>query len=139
MVGEATRGQAAEIDTMTSAGRMIFGIFATLAELEYDLIREGATAGLDAARVRWRKGGRKFALTKAQIRLAQAAMANRDTSVAAFAAEPSLKLYRFVDANGNLRDNGKRALSAWRRILHSRASEPSNCHSRTFLTCHGAG
>jgi DNA invertase Pin-like site-specific DNA recombinase len=74
-------GQGAEIDTTTSAGRMIFGIFATLAELERDLIRERTTEGLAAARARGRKGGRKFALTKAQVRLVQAAMANRDTSL----------------------------------------------------------
>lgn len=108
-------GQGAEIDTTTSAGRMIFGIFATLAEFERDLIRERTMAGLSAARARGRKGGRKFALTKAQVRLAQAAMANRDTSVAALAAELGVKpvtLYRYVDANGNLRDHGKRVLSA---------------------------
>ena len=40
-------------------------------------------AGLKAARARGRRGGRKFALTKAQVRLAQAAMAHRDTSVSA--------------------------------------------------------
>ncbi len=39
-------------------------------------------AGLAAARARGRKGGRKFALTKAQVRMAQAEMASRDTSVA---------------------------------------------------------
>ncbi|WP_170139762.1 recombinase family protein, partial [Cereibacter changlensis] len=90
-------------------------IFATLADFERDLIRERTMAGLAAARARGRKGGRKFALTKAQVRLAQAAMANRDTSVAALAAELGVKpvtLYRYVDANGNLRDHGKRVLSA---------------------------
>jgi predicted DNA-binding transcriptional regulator YafY len=42
-------------------------------------------------------------------------MSNRDTSVAALAAERGVKpatLYRYVDANGNLRDHGKRVLSA---------------------------
>ncbi len=61
-------------------------------------------AGLAAARARGRKGGRKFALTKAQVRLAQAAMANRDTSVATLAAELGVKpvtLYRYVDASRN--------------------------------------
>ena len=94
---------------------MISGIFATLAEFERDLIRERTMAGLAAARARGRKGGRKFALTKAQVRLAQAAMANRDTSVADLAAELGIKpvtLYRYVDALGNLRDHGKRVLSA---------------------------
>ena len=37
----------------------IFGIFATLAEFERDLIRERTMAGLAAARARGRKGGRK--------------------------------------------------------------------------------
>lgn len=107
-------GQGAEIDTTTSAGRMIFGIFATLAEFERDLIRERTMAGLEAARARGRKGGRKFALTKAQVRLAQAAMANRDTSVSELCKELGVRpvtLYRYVDPNGNLRDHGKQVLN----------------------------
>ena len=40
-----------------------------------DLIRERTMAGLAAARARGRRGGRKFELTKNQIRLAQSAMA----------------------------------------------------------------
>lgn len=106
-------GQGAEIDTTTSAGRMIFGIFATLAEFERDLIRERTMAGLSAARARGRRGGRKFALTKAQVRLAQAAMANRDTAVSELCKELGIRpvtLYRYVDPSGNLRDYGKRVL-----------------------------
>ena len=64
-------GKGAQIDTTTASGRMVFGIFATLAEFERDLIRERTMAGLASARARGRKGGRKFALTKAQVRLAQ--------------------------------------------------------------------
>ena len=67
-------GQGAQIDTTTVAGRLVFGIFAALAEFERELIRERTRAGLKAARPRGRKGGRKFALSKAQVRLAQAAM-----------------------------------------------------------------
>lgn len=70
-------GKGAQIDTTTPSGRMVFGIFATLAEFERDMIRERTMAGLAAARARGRKGGRKFALSKAQVRLAQAAMAQR--------------------------------------------------------------
>lgn len=106
-------GRGAEIDTTTSVGRMIFGIFATLAEFERDLMRERTMAGLAAARARGRKGGSKFSLTKARARLVQAAMAKRDTSVSALAAELGVKpvtLYRYVDVNGNLRDHGKRVL-----------------------------
>ena len=58
-----------------------------LAEFERELIRECTLAGLEAVRARGRQGCRKFALTKAQVRLARAAMRNRDTSVAEFAQE----------------------------------------------------
>jgi len=107
-------GQGAQIDTTTAAGRLSFGIFATLAEFESELIRERIMAGLAAARARGRKGGRKFALTKAQVRLAQAAMANRDTSVSDLCNELGVKpvtLYRYVDPNGKLRDYGNRVLN----------------------------
>lgn len=106
-------GKGAQIDTTTASGRMVFGIFATLAEFERDLIRERTMAGLAAARARGRKGGRKFALTKAQVRLAQAAMAQRDTSVSDLCKELGIErvtLYRYVGPKGELRDYGKRVL-----------------------------
>ena len=107
-------GQGAQIDTTTSAGRLSFGIFAALAEFETELIRERTMAGLQAARARGRKGGRKFALTKAQVRMAQAAMANRDTSVAQLCKELGISpvtLYRYVDPKGNLRAAGMQVLA----------------------------
>ena len=107
-------GQGAQIDTTTAAGRLSFGIFAALAEFESELIRERTMAGLQAARARGRKGGRKFALTKAQVRMAQAAMANRDTSVAELCKELGVRpvtLYRYVDPKGKLREYGERVLA----------------------------
>ncbi len=104
-------GQGAHIDTTTAAGRLSFGIFAALAEFESELIRERTMAGLRAARARGRKGGRKPALTKAQVRTIQAAMAHRDTPVSELCNELGISpvtLYRYVDPQGNLRDHGKR-------------------------------
>ena len=57
-------GQGAHIDTTTASGKLVFGIFAALAEFERELIRERTMAGLQAARARGRKGGRKFGLSK---------------------------------------------------------------------------
>jgi DNA invertase Pin-like site-specific DNA recombinase len=52
------------IDTTTPQGRLVFNIFASLAEFEHDLIRERTQAGLKAARARGRKGGRPPGLSK---------------------------------------------------------------------------
>ena len=51
-------GQGANIDTTTANGKLIFGIFASLAEFERELIAERTIAGLKAARARGRLGGR---------------------------------------------------------------------------------
>jgi DNA invertase Pin-like site-specific DNA recombinase len=46
------------INTTTATGKLIFNIFASLAEFERDIIRERTRAGLEAARARGRNGGR---------------------------------------------------------------------------------
>jgi DNA invertase Pin-like site-specific DNA recombinase len=61
------------IDTTTAQGRLVFNIFAALAEFERDLIRERTQAGLKAARVRGRKGGRPGGLPKQAKATAMAA------------------------------------------------------------------
>lgn len=61
------------IDTTTPQGRLIFNIFASLAEFERDLIRERTQAGLQAARARGRKGGRPPGLSKKAKATAMAA------------------------------------------------------------------
>ena len=48
-------GQGAQIDTTAAAGRLVFSIFAALAEFERELIRERTLAGLTAARTQWRQ------------------------------------------------------------------------------------
>ena len=51
------------IDTSTINGKLTFHLFAALAEFERALVRERTRAGLDAARARGRKGGRRHRLT----------------------------------------------------------------------------
>jgi DNA invertase Pin-like site-specific DNA recombinase len=54
------------IDTTSSTGRLVFGIFATLSEFERDLILERTMAGLAAARARGCAGGRPRLMTVAE-------------------------------------------------------------------------
>ena len=58
------------IDTTTPGGRLVFHIFAALAEFERNLIRERTHAGLAAARARGRQGGRRPKLGEKQRTLA---------------------------------------------------------------------
>src|ERR1700674_2501584 len=58
-------GQGANIDTTTASGRLVFGVFAALAEFERELIRERTLAGLSSARARGRNGGRPHTITTA--------------------------------------------------------------------------
>jgi len=60
------------IDTTSSGGRLVFHIFGSLAEFERDLIRERTMAGLQAARARGRKGGRKPAMSDTDTKKAAA-------------------------------------------------------------------
>ena len=66
-------------DTTTGSGRLVFHVFGALAEFERALIRERTGAGLAAARARGRKGGRKKALTPAQVE--QMRVLARDPSI----------------------------------------------------------
>jgi DNA invertase Pin-like site-specific DNA recombinase len=73
------------IDTTTSTGRLVFHIFAALAEFERELIAERAAVGRAAARARGRVGGRPAKLSPAQVALARARYEARDITVAEIA------------------------------------------------------
>lgn len=64
------------IDTTSPGGRLVFHIFGALAEFEHDLIRERTHAGLEAARARGRKGGRKCVMSDSDVRKAIAMLAD---------------------------------------------------------------
>ena len=107
-------GQGANIDTTTANGRLVFGIFAALAEFERELIIERTKARLASARARGRNGGRKPKMTSAKLRLAQAAMGKPETKVAELCTELVVTrqtLYRHVDAKGELRPDGLKLLA----------------------------
>ncbi len=107
-------GQGAAIDTTTAAGKLVFGIFAALAEFERELISERTVAGLASARARGRKGGRPFKMTAAKLRLAMAAMGQPETIVGDLCKELGVTrqtLYRHVSPKGELRPDGMKLIS----------------------------
>lgn len=63
------------IDTTTAQGRLFFHIMAAFAQMERDLIRERTRAGLEAARARGRKGGRRPVMTETKKEAAQQLLA----------------------------------------------------------------
>lgn len=107
-----------QIDTTTPHGKLVFTIFAALAEFERELIRERTKAGLAAARSRGRVGGAPFKMTAAKLRLAMAAMGQTETVVADLCKELGVTrqtLYRHVAPDGSVRDDGKKLLEKSRK------------------------
>jgi DNA invertase Pin-like site-specific DNA recombinase len=108
-------GHGASIDTTSASGKLVFGIFAALAEFERELIIERTRAGMAAARARGRNGGRPYKMTAAKLRLAMAAMGKPETRIGELCAELGITrqtLYRHVDPKGNLRPDGQKLLSS---------------------------
>lgn len=87
------------IDTTSGVGKLVFHLFAALAEFERDLIRERTIAGLTAARARGRLGGRPRALTGKQAALAKAMYQDKSIAVKDICATLGIgktTLYRYV-------------------------------------------
>lgn len=107
-------GHGASIDTTTPSGKLVFGIFAALAEFERELISERTKAGLASARARGRKGGAPFKMTTAKLRLAMAAMGKPETIVGELCRELGITrqtLYRHIGPDGSLREDGLKILN----------------------------
>lgn len=88
-----------KIDTTSAGGRLIFHIFASLAEFERGLIRERTMAGLASARARGRLGGRPRSLSPADIDVAVTLLGNPELTVSEVARRLSVSpatLYRHI-------------------------------------------
>jgi len=90
------------IDT-TPGGKLVFHVFAALAEFERYLIRERTAAGLAAARIRGRHGGRPSALTGHKLQVAQEMYRSGQYTVAAIATTLGVSrasIYRHLSRPG---------------------------------------
>lgn len=107
-------GSGAQIDTTTANGRMMFGLFAVLAEFERELIVERTQAGLAAARARGRLGGRPRKMDRATIMMAMAAMSS-PSSIAQDVAKrlgiTTTTLYMYVNGDGSPKELASKVLT----------------------------
>lgn len=104
----------ADIDTTTANGRLVFGIFAALAEFERELIKERTQAGLAAARARGRNGGRPRKMDEHTIKMAVAAMSDRNSVAHEVAKRLNITtttLYTYVNGDGSLKEAGTKLLN----------------------------
>jgi DNA invertase Pin-like site-specific DNA recombinase len=83
--GVGFRSLQEAIDTTTPGGKLVFHVFAALAEFERDLIRERTSAGLAAARARGRHGGRPSVITAHKLQVAREMYRSGQYTVAAIA------------------------------------------------------
>jgi DNA invertase Pin-like site-specific DNA recombinase len=93
-----------QIDTSTPAGRFFFHLMASLAQMERELIVERTRAGLDAARLRGRIGGRKRLMSSSKIESAKKLLATSipPREVAANLGVSIPTLYRWIPASSML-------------------------------------
>lgn len=100
--GTGLKSLQESIDTTQSSGKLVFHIFAALAEFERNLIRERTQAGLLAARARGRKGGRPKALNQDKQALAVKLYREKKHTIAQICKMMGLSkptLYKYIEAS----------------------------------------
>ena len=108
-------GAGAQIDTSTANGKLVFGIFAALAEFERELIRERTQAGLAAARARGRKGGRPRKMDRNTLIIAVKSLEDKSVTVQSVAKKLNITtttLYVYLNGDGSLKEPGYKLLDA---------------------------
>ncbi|WEV74243.1 recombinase family protein [Bifidobacterium sp. ESL0798] len=103
-MGVGFKSLTENIDATTSGGMLVYNIFAAMAQFERDLIRERTNAGLQAARRRGRKGGRKPKLTPAQIKRVREQYDSKAVTVNEIASQYNVgrtTIYRALDNTKN--------------------------------------
>ena len=100
-------GNGAQLDTSTANGKLIFGIFAALAEFERSLIIERTKAGLEAARARGKKGGRPRKMDITTIKMAMLALSDKNAvakEVAKKLGITTTTLYMYINGDGSAKE-----------------------------------
>ena len=90
-----------QIDTTSAGGKLVFHIFASLAQYEKSLIKSRTMAGLEAARARGRIGGRPKLINDDKLKVAKTLLANSDMTVTDIAKQIEVSpatLYRYLPA-----------------------------------------
>lgn len=102
--GVGFRSLTENIDTTSPGGKLVFHLFAALAEFERGLIRERTMAGLASARARGRTGGRPRSLVERDLIAVKALLADDQITVAEVAKRVGISpatLYRYFPGGRN--------------------------------------
>ncbi|MGA6208582.1 recombinase family protein [Nocardia testacea] len=84
------------LDTTNPGGRLVFHVFAALAEFIRELIVDGTHAGLAAARARGQRLGRPPAMSEEQVRQDRVLLTRPDESVSSIARLLGISLYKYI-------------------------------------------
>jgi len=102
------------LDTTTPGGRLVFHVFAALAEFIRELIVEGTREGLAAARARGVRLGRPPAMTAEQVRHARDLLTHPDNTVSSIARLLNVSrstIYKYVPELGGRSASAEPTLS----------------------------